>query len=161
MPPNAIAWNSFIVQSGVFARREIMTTYSVVCIVHVVALFLLGLAQSSSRIAASVLPARPPSLFPFRAVEGILAKLLVHRIMCFTHPRAKLASARDSWCVLGHPALEVFCADPTWVELAERGEERLGLGLQLRRRLCGIGSGYTVQKCPRAAPKGLDIGRAV
>jgi hypothetical protein len=143
-PPNAVALISSIVQSSVFARREIMTTFSVVCIVHGITLLLLSLAYSSSWIAAPILPSCPPSLFPLRAVKSILAQLLVHRIMCFTHPCAKLASAGNSRCILGHPALEVLCADPTWVELAECREKRLGLGLQLRRGLRGVGSGDAV-----------------
>jgi hypothetical protein len=98
-----------------------------------------------SRVASPILPSRPPPFFPPRAVERVFAQLLVDRVMRLAHPRAELASARNSRCVPGHPGLEVFGADPARVQLPERGEEGLGLGLELRGRLRRVGGGYGVQ----------------
>jgi hypothetical protein len=129
-----------------------------VYIVHVVAYLLSAL---SSGITSTIFPSRPPPLFPVRAVEFIFAQLVVNSIMCLTHPRTKFASTTHPRCVLGHPALEVFCAHPAWIQFREGGEEGLGLRLQLWGGLRRIGSGYGVQECPRAAPEGFDVGRTV
>lgn len=76
-----------------------------------------------SGIASSILPTRSPPLLPPGAVEGVFTQLLIDRIVCLAHPGAKLASATDPRCVFAHPALEVFCAYPTWVQLAKGGKK--------------------------------------
>jgi hypothetical protein len=81
--------------------------------------------------------------------------------MRLAHPRAKLASATNSRRIPAHPRLEIFSAHPARVQLAECGEERLCLGLELRRGFYGIAGSYRVQQRPRGAPEGFDVGRAV
>ena len=81
--------------------------------------------------------------------------------MSLAHPRTKLAPTADPRRILCHPVLEVFGAYPTWVQLAECGEEGLGLGLELWGGLCGVCGGDGVQKRPRGAPEGFDVGWTV
>jgi hypothetical protein len=101
-----------------------------------------------SGITSSILPTRPPSLLPFCAVKGVFAQLFIDGVVCLAHPGAKLASVAHSRRVFAHPALKVFCADPTWIQLAECGEERSGLSLQLRRRLRRVSGRNGVEECP-------------
>ena len=113
------------------------------------------------RITPPVLPPRPPPLLPPCAVKLVLSKLLIHGIVSLAHPRAKLAPAADSRCILAHPRLEVFGTVPTRVQLAESGEEGRGLRLKLPGGLYGVGSGDGVQQRPGGAAEALDVRRAV
>nr|POE59810.1 hypothetical protein CFP56_76799 [Quercus suber] len=81
-------------------------------------------------IASSILPSRPPSLFPLAAVELGLAQLLVHSIMRLAHPPPKLLSIADSRFIPAlHPRLKVVCTDPAWVHLPEKSQELFRLDL--------------------------------
>lgn len=82
-----------------------------------------------SEVTPPILPPCSPSLLPPLAIKGLLAQLLIHRIVRLAHPLAKLASTAHPRRVLLHPGLEVFCADPAWVEFAKGGKEGLGFGL--------------------------------
>lgn len=88
-----------------------------------------SIALVTSRITPPILPACPPPLLPLRTVKALLPQLLIHRIVRLAHPRAELIPIANSWRILRHPFLEVFRADPAWVQLAEGCEEGLGLGL--------------------------------
>jgi len=68
--------------------------------------------------------------------------------MRLAHPLSKLAPRADSRCVLLHPLLEVFGAHPAWVQLAKRGEEGFGFGLELGRGVRGVCAGYGVEEGP-------------
>jgi hypothetical protein len=114
-----------------------------------------------SRITPPILPPRPPPFLPPRTIKTLLPQLFINRIMRLAHPRAKLAPIADPWRVLRHPALEVLGAHPARVQLAERGEEGLGFGLELRGGLCGVCGGDGVEECPGGAPEGFDVGGAV
>lgn len=72
-------------------------------------------------IATAILPACPPSLFPFIAIELFLPKLDVYRVVCFTHPFAEIFPVADPWLVaVLHPCSEIVCADPAWIHLPKQ-----------------------------------------
>lgn len=102
---------------------------------HIIHHYACSLASASccpsSWITFPILPPGPPPLLPPRTIKRILAQLLIHRIVRLTHPRPELAPTTNPRRVPTHPGLEVFGADPAWVQLAECREEGFGFGLQL------------------------------
>jgi hypothetical protein len=111
------------VQSGVFAMR----TVDFMLFIHIVHRFSSPLRSNASRVTAPIFPACSPPLLPPCAIESVFAQLLIHRIVRFTHPRAKFAPARHPRRIPAHPGLEIFCAHPARIQLAKRGEKRLGI----------------------------------
>ena len=141
-------------------RRDGLSPVSEYGIVHQHNITLLFTSQMSN-ITPSILPACSPSFFPLIAIKCLFPQFLVDCIVRLTHPRAKLASAANSWGVLGHPALKVLGANPARVKLAKSRQEAFCFGLQLRRRIGRICCGNRVKKCPRGAPKSFNVGRAI
>jgi hypothetical protein len=68
-------------------------------------------------VAASVLPAILPPLFPQCAVKLLLSQFNIDDIMSLTHPHAQFILSFDlgriAW--LRHPILKIFGAHPTGI----------------------------------------------
>lgn len=91
--------------------------------------YTVALTSRASKVTPPILPPGPPPLLPPRAIKRLLAQLRIDRIMRLAHPRPEFRARTDSGRILAHPILEVFGADPAWVQLAKRGKKGLGLGL--------------------------------
>lgn len=91
---------------------------------------MLSYLDARSSITSSILPTRPPSLFPLVAIKLALSQFHVDRIMGLAHPFPKFISVANSWLVaVPHPRPEVIRAYPTWVHLAEQPDELFCLSL--------------------------------
>lgn len=118
--------------------------------------------RETSSITAPIFPSRPPPLFPSIAVELVLPKLDVDRIMRFAHPPTKLFSVAYSRLIaFFHPRSEVIGTYPTRIHLAEEIDELLRLNLLSERWSFRIVCSHRVQQVPRRAPKLVYIGWTV
>lgn len=113
-------------------------------------------------ITPSILPARPPPLFPLIAIETALTQLDINRIMRLAHPLAKLVSAADPRVIaVFHPRPEIVRAHPTRVHLSEQVDELPSLILLCEGRSLWVCCCHGVEECPGRAAELFDVWWAI
>ena len=103
--------------------------------------------------APPILPTVLPPLPPLVAIERFFAQLLVHRVVCATHPAPEVLLVAQSRGIagLGHPVAEILSAHPARVEVGKQLEEGAGFLLLSLRRRPWVCRRQRVEEGPRAA----------